>query len=77
MLTNDLSDTGRADRDNYVQWLRFLWESYRACLEVRFTNESLYKFVNFGVHRQLESISSGSRTAPASRCALQTSQLWR
>ena len=35
VLTNDLSDTGRADRDNYVQWLRFLWESYRACLEVR------------------------------------------
>ncbi|KAJ1479408.1 hypothetical protein T484DRAFT_1814407 [Baffinella frigidus] len=41
VLTNDLSDTGRADRDNYVQWLRFLWESYRACLEwLRFLWES-------------------------------------
>eukprot|EP00290_Baffinella_frigidus_P011117 CAMPEP_0180140808 /NCGR_PEP_ID=MMETSP0986-20121125/14477_1 /TAXON_ID=697907 /ORGANISM="non described non described, Strain CCMP2293" /LENGTH=874 /DNA_ID=CAMNT_0022083429 /DNA_START=79 /DNA_END=2700 /DNA_ORIENTATION=+ len=43
VLTNDLSDTGRADRDNYVQWLRFLWESYRACLEVLKNNPKLEK----------------------------------
>eukprot|EP00284_Hemiselmis_tepida_P019203 CAMPEP_0174920038 /NCGR_PEP_ID=MMETSP1355-20121228/4074_1 /TAXON_ID=464990 /ORGANISM="Hemiselmis tepida, Strain CCMP443" /LENGTH=851 /DNA_ID=CAMNT_0016165341 /DNA_START=118 /DNA_END=2670 /DNA_ORIENTATION=- len=45
VLSNDLSDTGRADRDNYVQWLRFLWESYRTCLEVLKNNskfEDLY-----------------------------------
>eukprot|EP00283_Hemiselmis_rufescens_P006388 CAMPEP_0173423820 /NCGR_PEP_ID=MMETSP1357-20121228/3963_1 /TAXON_ID=77926 /ORGANISM="Hemiselmis rufescens, Strain PCC563" /LENGTH=857 /DNA_ID=CAMNT_0014386977 /DNA_START=130 /DNA_END=2699 /DNA_ORIENTATION=- len=41
VLSNDLSDTGRADRDNYVQWLRFLWESYRACLEVLKNNSKL------------------------------------
>lgn len=41
VLTGDLSDTGRADRDNYVQWLRFLWESYRTCLEVLKNNAKL------------------------------------
>ena len=41
VLTRDLSDTGRADRDNYVQWLRFLWESYRTCLEVLKNNAKL------------------------------------
>ena len=29
------------DRDNYVQWLRFLWESYRTCLEVLKNNVKL------------------------------------
>jgi hypothetical protein len=28
-------------RDNYVQWLRFLWESYRTCLEVLKNNTKL------------------------------------
>ena len=41
VLTNDLSDTGRTDRDNYVKWLRFLWESYRSCLEVLKNNPKL------------------------------------
>ena len=41
VLTCDLSDTGRADRDNYVRWLRFLWESYRTCLEVLKNNQKL------------------------------------
>jgi hypothetical protein len=41
VLTGDLSDTGRADRDNYVKWLRFLWESYRMCLEVLKNNAKL------------------------------------
>ena len=41
VLTGDLSDTGRADRDNYVQWLKFLWESYRTCLEVLKNNAKL------------------------------------
>ena len=41
VLTGDLSDTGRADRDSYVQWLRFLWESYRTCLEVLKNNPKL------------------------------------
>jgi translation initiation factor 3 subunit A len=41
VLTGDLSDTGRADRDNYVKWLRFLWESYRTCLEVLKNNAKL------------------------------------
>jgi hypothetical protein len=53
-LTNNAS----LCRDNYVQWLRFLWESYRTCLEVLKNNvklEELYadtakKTFKFCVH---------------------------